>query len=151
MNGDARRAEFVAIVALISPRDLPSVAPRADNGEFRRIGRRVDVVFQPERAQRLDGVGRKPDAGADLGKLGGLFADDDLGGLALECERRRKPADPAADDQNPRCPRHLPSSRHGAVTVCLLAARCQLLGQQTRDAHWNKRGRICSSAFIARH
>jgi hypothetical protein len=29
-----------------------------------------------------------------------LLADDDLGVLALKRERRRKPADPAADDQN---------------------------------------------------
>ena len=61
---------------------------------MRRIGRRVDVALQPERAQRLDGIGRKPDAGADLGKLRRLLADDDLGVLALKRERRRKPPIP---------------------------------------------------------
>jgi hypothetical protein len=75
---------------------LPSVAPRANDGEFRRIGRRTDLVFEAERAQCLDGVGRKPDAGADLRQLRRLLADDDLGALALERERRRKSADPAA-------------------------------------------------------
>ena len=99
MNRDARRAEFLAIVALIAARDFASVPPRADDCEFRRIGRRIDLVLEAERTQRLDGVGRKSDAGADLGKLRRLLADDDLGALALERKRRRKPADPAADDQ----------------------------------------------------
>jgi hypothetical protein len=138
MNRDARRAEFLAIVALIAARDFASVPPRANDGKFRRIGRGIDLVLEAERTQRLDGVRRKPNAGADLGKLRRLLADNDLGTLALERKRRRKPADPAANDKNARCARHLPSLRLNPATVCSAGPRCQSAGPQTRDAYMKK-------------
>src|SRR5262249_31740488 len=91
-------------------------------------------VLEAERAQRLDGIGRKPDAGADLGKLGRLLADNNLGALTLERERRREPA---ADNQNAWHPRHLPS-RSNPATVAWHVHGCQSGRPQTRDADRNK-------------
>ena len=96
MRGNARRAEPLAVIALIGARDRASILPRADDGVVRRPGDGVDLLLEPERAQRFDGVGCQPDAGADLGKPRRLFAEDDFGALPLQRQSRGQSADAAA-------------------------------------------------------
>ena len=53
-----------------------------------------------ERIERVPGVGRELDAGADLAELGRLLEDDGFEALAREAERHGEAADAAAGDDD---------------------------------------------------
>jgi hypothetical protein len=69
----------------------------------------------PERVERVPGVGRELDAGADLAELRRLLEHHRAEALAREGERGGEPADAAArDDDRPS----VPSCVLGLIAAC---------------------------------
>src|SRR6185437_7678374 len=99
-------AEFFLEIAPSRAGDVAARVPGADVEKVGVAGRRIELTLDAERAQRLHGVGRDVESGADLAQCRRLLAHDGLGAPVLQCQRRGEPADPAAYDRNARCAWH---------------------------------------------
>src|SRR5208282_1545801 len=64
VHGKIRRAELLAEVAALPAADVQKIGFRSD---------RLNVLFEAERAQRLDRIGREVEPGADLAQRARLL------------------------------------------------------------------------------
>ena len=110
MHREVRRTEFLMKIRAARARDVAAAPPVANVQKIRSRRDRAGLVLDAERAQRLDGVGREVETGADLAQRCGLLVDDDFGVPPFQRQRRGKPADAAADDGDAWRARHLCSS-----------------------------------------
>jgi len=99
MNGDVGKtvafARFHAEIEQLPA--LPGV-PQPDRLAGRQHLYFLQSVLEPERVQNPGAVGADLYAGAKLAQFRRLLVDVDLDAAAQKCQRRRKPADTAADD-----------------------------------------------------
>jgi hypothetical protein len=86
-------------VAEIERRDLRAAARVAPHEPARKHGERRDRVEHAEVFERVRRVRRELQSRADLAELRGAFEHVHRAADARDRERRRKPADPAAGDQ----------------------------------------------------
>ena len=102
VRGKIRRAEFPPVIAAALARGETAALPVADVEKVGLESDCLDGVVQSERTQRLDGIGREIEAGADFAQRAGLFADDGFGAALLQRQRSGKAADAAADNGDAR-------------------------------------------------
>ena len=102
VRGEIRRAEIPPVIAAALARGETAAFPVADVEKVGLEADCLDGVVQSERTQRLDGIGREIEAGADLAQRAGLFADDGFGAALLQRQRSGKAADAAADNGDAR-------------------------------------------------
>ena len=143
------RAEFFFEVAAPRARDVAATVPGADVEKVGIAGDGVDLVLDAERAQRLDGIGRGVEPGADLAQIRRLLAHDGLGAAMLQRQRRGEPADPASHDGNARCAWHQASSTFGsAVWIAGSGPAMTRQGAFRRRARRSKRSVTAPSTIM---
>ena len=67
-------------------------------------------VFDAEIPERFQRVGAEIESGADFAQFGGFLVDRDLETASMKSQRRRRPAEPAADDGYSGHPCHISGS-----------------------------------------
>ena len=77
---------------------VSAVIESRNSRPFRERAPVEHLLGQPEHLEHPEHVGSKLDAGADLLELGRLFQHLHRDALARQRQRRRQPADAAADD-----------------------------------------------------